>query len=99
MKLTDDHAQDVVGLNGIGPDTSNGNSNGKPAEAGRRPSPDGLEQRVVELERQLADLSARNAELVRVNEVQAQAESMLQEVLRSTRCILNSGEAEAPKEW
>ena len=68
MKTTDDHAQEVIGLNNIRPDHANGNSNGKPAEAGRRPSPDELEQRVGELERQLADLSARNAGLVRANQ-------------------------------
>src|ERR1700690_525464 len=99
MNSTDHHARGVIGLNGSGPENSNGNGNGKPAEAVRPLSPDGQEQRVAELERQLADLSARNAGLVRANEVRTQAEKLLQEVLRSTRCILNSGEAEAPEDW
>ncbi len=99
MNTTDDHAHDVVGLKEAGPAAVNGHSNGSFSgpPAGSRHSPGGLEQRVAELEQQVADLTARNAELVRVNDERAQAERMLQEVLRSTRCILNSGEAERPE--
>ncbi len=99
MKTTDRHAQAAISPINIGPAADNGNANGKPVAAGRPELTGGREQRVAELEKQLAELSARNAELVRASQAQTQAESMLQEVLRSTRCILNSGDADAPKEW
>jgi PAS domain S-box-containing protein len=65
------------GPTGIGPDTSNG----KPAEAGRRQSPNGLEQQVAGLEQQVAALSAKNAELVRANEALASEHTLLQAML------------------
>jgi len=71
MNTTDDQTPEVIGLNPVGPNhsdgsangNSNGESNGKPAEADRTHSRDGLEQRIGELERQVAELSAQNAEL------------------------------------
>jgi len=48
---------------------------------GRRPSPEGLEQRVAELELQVAALSAKNAELVRSSEALASADTLLQAML------------------
>ena len=99
MNTTDDNAGDTIGLKEAGLEAANGSSNGAPAVAGARQPADVREPRMAELERQLADLRTRNAELIRVNEERALAERMLQEVLRSTRCILNSGEAEAPEGW
>jgi two-component system, sensor histidine kinase and response regulator len=61
MNPTDPHNPEVIGVPGIGSDTSNG----KPADANRCQSPDG--QRIAELERQLAAVSTQNAELVRAN--------------------------------
>jgi PAS domain S-box-containing protein len=85
MKPVNQHAEEVIGLNQIGPAAtngdSNGNSNGTPAKDGGRPSGDGLKERVDELERQLAELTARNAELVRAGESQNQAQSLLEALL------------------
>src|SRR5208283_1731178 len=71
MNTTDDQTPEAIGLNPIGPNhsnggangNSNGDSNGKPAEAGRAHARDGLEQRIGELETQVAELSAQNASL------------------------------------
>ena len=77
MKTTNHHGRKVVGLNGIGPNGSNGKHGG----AGRGRSHDELEQRVAELERQVAGLAANNAKLVRVNEGLAGAQTLLQAML------------------
>ena len=65
------------GANGVGP----GSSNGKHTGAGRRPSHDGLEQRVAELEQQVAGLAAKNDELARGNKDLADAHRQLQALL------------------
>jgi PAS domain S-box-containing protein len=77
MKATDHHDQEVVGRAVPGPDASNG----KPAETTCRQSHSGLDQRVAELEQQVAGLSARNAELVRLNQETADARRRLQALL------------------
>ncbi len=89
MNTTDDHAQEVIGLDHIAPNNSNGNANGnsdgsangKPAEADRAHSHDGLEQRIGQLERQLTELSAQNAELARTNQELADDRRQLQALL------------------
>jgi signal transduction histidine kinase len=91
MKTIDRHAQEVIGLKAVSPDGSNG-SNGTPAEAGRRHS-------YAELEQQVDELVRANQALTEAHQQFQQSDERLREVLRSTRCILNSGEAEAPAEW
>ncbi|MGO9585983.1 MAG: PAS domain-containing protein [Limisphaerales bacterium] len=77
MKKTDHHTEEVIGLKNIRLDTSNG----KPTEAGRRQSHNGLGQRVGELEQQVAELSTRNAELVRANKELADARRRLRALI------------------
>jgi len=93
MNSTDDHAQELIGLNHISPEnsngsssgnsngTSNGNSNGNSTDTSRMHARGGLEVRLAELERQVAELVAQNAELTRVNQEQAGDRRQLQALL------------------
>ena len=90
MNSTENRAQEVIGLNQVDPGqsnggsngNSNGNSNGKP-EAGRDHSGDAVEQRIAELERQLAGLTAQNAELARANQALSADGRQLQALLET----------------
>jgi PAS domain S-box-containing protein len=77
MNTTDHCSQETVGQAGGGSDASNGT---QPEEGGRRSHVD-QGRRLAELEKRVAELTAENAELVRVNTAQADAQNLLQAIL------------------
>jgi len=77
IKMTNHNDQKTGGLMNNG---TNG-SNGKSAAAEGRQSHDGREQRVAELEQQVAGLSAQNTELLRQGKELAYAQRQLQALL------------------